>query len=615
MQHNRPTGHAGTPRPFPTRSEVPLTALRVPTSTSSAYLRGENFPTWRFVHALVTKCLTKVGLDPACELPHWEKAWSYVRRQVKERQKNRQRLAQRGQPMRAQEQAEQQERTTTLDWVDNDGNSGTRKVVTPAASAECADTRLGGRTIDAMRVGVSWLAIGPVGRFFTGVPVFGDLKSRATFTRRAPRWWSARYVSEETSAWWDMPGWLRAGIRLAAVASVAWFVTVHFLPYPWILIGGCAVVAVAVGYVRRWVRHRRYTAALFDRLRLILPVPASEKARDWITVPRNVDMVRDRSQSVRVRIPPSWHPVTALHVPEYDDTGDGDPATRTWEQLLRVVDRHLPGEWDHASLSGSQQDRVLLCHRSPAAPPMYYNPSGFSAAEIPLGSTGGGDPFIAHLDTDCPHMLFAGPARWAQRMAMMPISHIAHHGGLVDVCAPYRVLPRVYNSVDSVRVHTDEYSMSDGIVQFAASLIDAYQTNASDYINDAATRTRLLVLDNFDQLYTALDFTCQKHSKDATLTDVMDLLVNGHTRGHFLVITTPYPHMKSLTPFIEKFGTIVAAGHHGPLAWRTMFGHQIQPAGYYPPGYAVAGNKHRIFDIRPCLITPSIARATAHTPQ
>jgi hypothetical protein len=406
-----------------------------------------------------------------------------------------------------------------------------------------------------------------------------------------------------------MPGWFRAVTRLVVVASAAWFIAAHFLSYPWILIAGLAVAAIAVGYVRRWIRHRQYTAALFDRLRLILPLPASEKARDWITVPRNVDVVRDRRQSVRVRIPPDWHPTTALHVPEYDD--EGDPQTRTWEQLLRIVDRHAPGEWDHASLSG-ERERVLLCHRSNIAPPMYYNPAGYSPVEIPLGSTGGGDPFIANLDIDPPHILFAGPALWTQRMAMMPISHIAHHGGLVDVCAPYRMLPRVYNAVNSVRVYTDKFSMSDRIVEFMTSLIDGYQTDALDYANDAATRMRLLVLDNFDQLYAALDFACQKHSKDTTLADVMNLLVNGHTRGHFLVITTRYPHVKDLAPFIDKFGTIVAAGYHGPLAWQTMFGHQIQPAGIYPPGYAVAGDKHRIFDIRPCLITPSIARATAH---
>jgi hypothetical protein len=590
-------------------SEVPLTALRVPTSTSSAYLRGENFPTWKFVHTLVTKCLTKVGLDPACELPHWEKAWSYVRRQVKERRKKIPKLAQPGQSTRTQEEAEHQEPgASMLDRASNDGDLTVPNVSAHAASAQCLNTRLGGQTIDAMRVAVSWLAIGPVGRFFTGAPVFGDIKSTATFTRPAAERWT-----ERNSPWWNIRGWLRVAIRLVAVVSAAWIITVTLLPYPWILIAGCVVVVLAIGYVRRWLRYRRYTTALFDRLRLIFHLSANEKTRDWVTIPRNVDVVRDRSQSVRLRIPSGWHPAPALHVPEYDDTGDGDPQTRPWAQLLRVVDRHLPGEWDRASLSGSQQDRVLLCHRSNAAPQTYYDPAGFSSTEIPLGSTGGG-PFTANLDTDCPHMLFAGPLRWAQRMAMMPISHIAHHGGLVDICTPNRVLPQAYHAVDSVRVHTGEFSIERGAAQFVVSLIDAYQRNASDYADDAATRTRLLVLDNnFNQLYKVLHVVREEQSKDITLTDVIDLLVNGHTRRHFLMITTPYPHMKDLMPFIGKFGTIVAAGYHGPRAWLTMFGHQIQPAGFYPPGYAVAGNKHRIFDIRPCLITPSIARATAHT--
>jgi len=462
-----------------------------------------------------------------------------------------------------------------------------------------------------MWVGMSWLATGPVGRFVTGAAVFGDPKSNATFTRSATMW-DTTVPSWEKTEWSGIPGWFKAVIRVVVV-SVAWITAMHILPHPWILITGLAVAAIAVGYVRRWVRYRRYTAALFDRLRLIFQLPASEKARDWVTVPRNVDVVRDRNQSVRLRIPQGWHTTTTLHIPEYDDTNDSDPQTRSWQQLVRVVDRHLPGEWDHASLSGSQRDRVLLCHRSNTAPPTYYNPAGFPSTEIPLGSTGRGEPFTTSLDTDHPHILCAGPARWAQQMAMIPISHIAHHGGLVDVCTPNRILPSVYHAVDSVRVHTKRFATVHEVAQFVASLIAGYREEESDDTSDTATRMRLLVLDNFDQLHKPLDLIRRKHSNDTTMADVMDLLANGHARGHFLVVTTPYPHMKNLAPFAGKFGTIVAAGHHGPRAWQTMFGNQIQPTGTYPPGYAVAGNKHRLFDIRPCLITPSIARATAHT--
>jgi hypothetical protein len=592
-------------------SGVKLAALKLPPSTSSAKLRGDRFPTWEFVYTLTTTCLSRAGLDPARELPQWEKAWSHVERQVKEHHKNTPKLGRgrRSTPMPPVVEQQQQQQVNTPDQSDSDSDPAEASVSVYAASARYTAAGLVSRVIEIMCVGMGWLAAGPVGRFVTGAAVFGDPKCNATFTRTATTW----YATGQELGWSIAPGWFKAVIRLVVV-SVAWIIAVNLLPHPWILVTGLAVAAIVLGYVRRWVRYWRYTAALFDRLRLIFQLPASEEARDWVTVPRNVDVVRDRSQSVRLRIPQGWHTTATLHIPEYDDTNDGDPQTRPWQQLVRIVDRHLPGEWDHASLSGSQRDRVLLCHRANAAPPTYYDPAGFSSVEIPLGSTGRGEPFTANLDTDRPHMLFAGPARWAQQMAMMPISHIAHHGGVVDVCTPNRILPSVYHALDSVRVHTEKFATAREVAQFVASLIAVYREEASDYSNDTVTRMRLLVLDNFDQLHKLLDLARREHGKCTTMADVIDLLVNDHTRGHFLVVTTPYPHMKNLAPFIGKFGTIVAAGHHGPRAWQTMFGNQIQPTGTYPPGYAVAGDKHRIFDIRPCLITPSIARATAHTP-
>lgn len=68
--------------------KVPTTTIKIPTSTSWGYLNAEAFPPWAFVYTLVITCLTNAGLNPATEIEDWGKAWSHVKRQVKERRKD-----------------------------------------------------------------------------------------------------------------------------------------------------------------------------------------------------------------------------------------------------------------------------------------------------------------------------------------------------------------------------------------------------------------------------------------------------------------------------------------------------------------------------------------------
>lgn len=405
------------------------------------------------------------------------------------------------------------------------------------------------------------------GRLASGAPL-GRRRTDATFlspgTRQlagTPGW----LTHARPGRWAYRPGWQRAALRWAALAT-----TVGLLTRPLITLAALAGTGAAAGtaLVITWpqLRHERTVLRpVYLQLAGYLGTDPGDRPSRWLAVPRGP---AGDGPAVTLAYPPGWNP----------DAGK----QRGIDEVIR---RHLG-----ASLAGHFGPGAATW-RHPPAPPVTAPFDGYAlpAHRIHLATLPGGQKWVADLQHEEPHLLIAaGTGGGKTATAGLAAAHARAHGWLIDIIDPKRrsYIDRktgadVLTNVPGIRVHTSIDAMLWALEEFFLSMLGVNIAVGDRTAWPAAFPQRLLVIDEFG---TFAGMAARDHRRSGgtgtppALDQRRQLEWQGRQAGHRLLVAVHQPNLRLFEDSDSRaqYGYRLITGAYSTSLWRMTF-------GYAPP--------------------------------
>jgi hypothetical protein len=326
------------------------------------------------------------------------------------------------------------------------------------------------------------------GRFVSGRPLDGRLRSDATFLRAGSR---PLTRTGHASAWAMRPGWHRAawrvGITTGTLAGLVGWVTHPLLTAVLGCLAGAGGMAWAAWRVDRAVRrfrhHRTWVRPLHKALAGRVGVPLAAAPSSWLTVPMGYSA---DDAEIRVSLPHS-----------FGGTAEERRVVReTVASKLAMSD--LDAEF---RLSGRSPVAVF---RAAPRPPDRVN---FASARAAMGAAPDSAPLLGiarrdkavsvDLDAESPHILVsAGTGGGKSVILRLILAQGLHRGAFGVVCDIKRHSHRWARGLSAVDYHRDVESIHDALIALAAEgerrnrIVDA---TADDQVPDVGPRIFVLM--------------------------------------------------------------------------------------------------------------------------
>ena len=409
----------------------------------------------------------------------------------------------------------------------------------------------------------AWLAVALAVRFATGAPL-GKRRTDATFLSRGthpvggvPGWFTTGQPG--WSAY--LPGWQRAAVRWAALATAIGF---HDRPLLTAAVLGAAAVAGAAALVLRW-RRARYVRAVVRPVYLQLcgylgTDPAASPLR-WLDVPRGST---SPDTVVTLTYPAAWNPDAAKQ-----------------KNIDEVIRRHLGG-----NLTGSFGPHAATWRHPPAPPARaLFDGYGQPAHRIHLATLPGGRKWIADLENEEPHLFIAaGTGGGKTATAALAAAHARAHGWLIDIIDPKRrsYIDRktgqdVLTNAPGIRVHTDIESMMWALEEFFLSMLGVNIAVGAHAAWPGAFPQRMLVIDEFG---TFAGMAARIHHRNGAsgplpaLDQRRQIEWQGRVAGHRLLVAVHQPNLRLFADSDSRasYGYRLITGAYTASLWRMTFG-------------------------------------------
>jgi hypothetical protein len=411
----------------------------------------------------------------------------------------------------------------------------------------------------------TWRLVLLAARFTVGAPL-GQRRTDATFLTAGtkpiggvPGW----FTTGQPGRWAYLPGWKRAAIRWAVVASAAGLMTRPAITGT--LLGVLAIAGSCAGWPRfqRWRYERRVTRPVYLQLCQYLGTDQADRPGRWLDIPAGFAF--DQDARVTLAYPAAWNPDAARQ-----------------KHIDEVIRRHLGGD-----LTGSFGPyQATWTH--PPSPPALARFDGYElpAHKIHLATLAGGRKWIADLQDEEPHLFIAaGTGGGKTATASIPATHCRANGWLVDIIDPKRrsYISRktgqdVLVNVPGIRVHTDIESMMWALEEFFLSMLGINIAVGAHKGWPGLFPQRLLVIDEFG---TFASMAARMHQRTGgqgqapALDQRRQIEWQGRQAGHRLVVAVHQPNLRWFgdTDSRGQYGYRLITGAYTSSLWRMTFGY------------------------------------------